>query len=33
MEMEERYYIALRRYLLFLCGVIAVIIIMVLCSS
>lgn len=33
MEREERYYIVLRRYLLFLCGVIAVIIIMVLCSS
>ena len=33
MEMEERYYIVLRRYLLFLCSVIAVILITVLWSS
>jgi hypothetical protein len=33
MEMEERHYTILRRYLLFLCSIIGVIIIMVLCSS
>jgi len=33
MEQEERYHTAIRRYLLCMCGVIAVIIVMVICSS
>lgn len=33
MEMEERHATAIRKYLLFMCGAIAVIIIMVICSS
>lgn len=33
MEQEERHAAAIRKYLLFMCGAIAVIIIMVICSS